>query len=267
MEENMPKETPVIQNVYDTSYPVRDKYHLKYLQNLYGENITTSEMIDALRSKNREAIESVVKTSSNRMKSSILLIGVACVIIDRENLYSEAGHKSYLTYALSLADLAGMPPQTISDAKIIGEVFVDYFNELQKVNFNPEGNAHKLRYIRAALENHPGQEAEVFKRAASDPIRKFKEWAYEEAPKQLPAPEPEPKISIRVSGQSIYVDDKPILNFPDDLPQEEKKNLTKYLGALYRIRAVGNEPFIVSTYDEREQRAIMNFLKKYRLKK
>jgi len=255
----------VIKNVFDAGAPVRDKYHLKYLQNLYADNMTTDSMVEALRSKDREAIEGVVRTSASRIKSSILLLGVACVVIDREALYVGTGHKSYLSYAMELADLAGMPPQTISDAKIIGEVFTDHFNELKKAGFNPEGNAHKLRYIATALENHPGEETEVYKRAANDTIRVFQAWA--NTPPDVEPPAPVPSVSVKLEGQSIYVDGRPILNFPDDLSQDERRNLTKYLGALYRIRAVGNEPFVVSTYDEGEQRAIMNFLKKYRTKK
>lgn len=258
------KKEMVIKNVFDSSLPARDKYHLKYLQNLYTDNMATDAMVEALRSKDREAIEGVVKTSANRMKSSILLLGVACVVIDRENLYAGTGHGSYLAYAMDLADLAGVPPQTISDAKIIGEVFIDHFNELKKVGFNPEGNAHKLRYIATALENHPGEESEVYKRATSDTLRVFQAWA--NTPPDVEPTAPVPSVAVKVEGQTIYVDGRPILNFPDDLPQDERRNLTKYLGALYRIRAVGNEPFVVSTYDAGEQRAIQNFLKKYRTK-
>lgn len=260
----MPKEV-VIQNVFDSTFPVKDKYHLKYLQNLYSNDMTNDAMIEALQTKDRSAIENVIKASANRIKSSILLIGVGCVIIDREALYAGTGHGSYLAYAMNLADLIGVPPQTISDAKIIGEIFVDYFDKLKKVGFNPEGNAHKLRFVRLALENHPEQEDEVFKRVASDSFRNFKEWAI--TPENEELPEPVPRVQIRISKDSIFVDGRAILNFPEGLPEEEKKNLTNYLGALYRIRSVGNEPFIVSTYGEGEQRAIQNFLKKYRQKR
>jgi len=119
--------------------------------------------------------------------------------------------------------------------------------------------------VRLALENHPEQEDEVFKRVASDSFRNFKEWAI--TPENEELPEPVPRVQIRISKNSIFVDGRAILNFPEGLPEEEKKNLTNYLGALYRIRSVGNEPFIVSTYGEGEQRAIQNFLKKYRQKR
>lgn len=261
----MPNKQVPIPNVFDAGYPQLDKYHLQYLKGLYDDSTTTDTIIEAMRSKNRQAIESVIKDAADRMKSSILVIGIACVIIDREALYAGTGYSSYLSYALSLSDLAGIPPQTLSDAKIIGEVFIDYFDRLKKVGFVPQGNAHKLRFLPRALENHPDAQDEVFKRVAKDSLMKFKEWAI--APENEEKPPKEPSVKVEVTDSKIMVDGKTVLNFPKGLPAKEKNMLASYLTTLYQIRAVGNEPFVVSTYDHGEQRAIMNFLKKYREKR
>ena len=256
----------VIRNVFDASYPQIDKYHLNYLKDIFSnDNNTTDTIIEAMQSKNREAIESVIREAGNRMKSSILVIGIACVIIDREALYAGTGYSSYLSYALSLSDLAGIPPQTLSDAKIIGEAFIDYFDRLKKVGFVPQGNAHKLRFLPRALENHPHNQDEVFRRVAKDSLAQFKEWAA--APETKEPATKEPSVKIEVTDSKIAVDGRTVLNFPKGLPAKEKNMLASYLTSIYKIRAVGNEPFVVSTYDHGEQRAIMNFLKQYRQKR
>jgi hypothetical protein len=46
-----------------------------------------------------------------------------------------------------------------------------------------------------------------------------------------------------------------------------KEDIRGLIYRSYRIKAGGNVPYIVETYDEGEQRAIDNFLKKYRSKK
>jgi hypothetical protein len=48
------------------------------------------------------------------------------------------------------------------------------------------------------------------------------------------------------------------------VPEKVRESVARDLAETFRIRASGNEPFIVETYDRGEQRAIDIFLKKYR---
>ena len=153
----------------------------------------------------------------------------------------------------------GLPPQTLSDAKIIAETYIDWFSELKRAGFKIEGNAHKLRFIKIALENHPKKQDEVFERAAMSTFREFTVWAKSRGRK---APEYNP--TVKVTANRISIDGRNILNFDEDLPVKEKENIAGYLSAVYKIRESGNEPFIIDTYDAGEQRAILNFQKKYR---
>ncbi len=255
----MAKTREVIKNVFEPGRQ-SDKYHLQYLQSLQlGE--TGSKAIEAFRAKDITLIDDGLKLLADNARSSILLIGIGCLIIDRERLY-EPDHRSYLDYALHLYENLGMAPQTLSDAKIIAEVFVDRFSGLKKAGFKIENNAHKLRYLEAALANHADEEPEVYSRAANETFIAFKEWALSS---ERSSERYSPKV--RVTATKITVDGKNILNLSEDLPEKERRNLAEYLGAVYSIRATGNEPFIVDTYDKGEQRAILNFLKKRREEK
>jgi len=251
--------TQVIKNVFEPGR-VSDKYHTQFLQNLHYGDIGDSAL-EAFRSLDITSIDEVIKRLAENARSSILLIGVGLVVVDREGIYKAAGYHSYLEYAAHLYEEVGLAPQTLSDAKIIAEVFLDHFSELKKAGFKIENNAHKLRYLEAALANHPKSEEEVYKRIAGDTFQTFRDWALTTGRKPRYTP------SVKVTSTRIMVDGKNVLNIAEDLPDQEKKTLASYLKAVYEIRATGNEPFILETYDEGEQRAIMNFLKKYRMKK
>jgi hypothetical protein len=176
------------------------------------------------------------------------------VIIDREQLYIDAGYKSYLDFVKVLYEETGLSPQSFSAAKVIVERYIDYNAELKKYGFTINRNTNKLLFLETALANHADR-ADVFKHIAQDKYVDFA--AYSKTPdgrKALPLPQPK----IKIEKGKILVDGINILNFPDTLPETEKETLGKYLSEVYAIRAAGNEPLIVEAYDEREARTLKN---------
>lgn len=69
---------------------------------------------------------------------------------------------------------------------------------------------------------------------------------------------------VKISREVISVDGVNILNFDLSLDWEEREMLASYLASVYKIRRTGNDPFVIDTYDEKEQRAILKFQKEYR---
>jgi hypothetical protein len=246
----MAKEKAII-NRYDGPFPLRNGYDSKYFKYL-GNVLDAGEGIfEAFRTKNISRIEASIKSLADSMKNHIFFIGMGCVIIDREALYVDAGYRSYLDYAKHLYEETGLSPQTLSAAKIIIERFMDYNAELRKCGFNLESNSNKLLYLENALGNHENR-AEVFRRIAGDTFREFQDYA--RTPDGTPALQRPPKISI--GENKILINGKNILNFPKGIPAKEKEALGGYLSEIYTIRAAGNTPLIVETYDERESRAL-----------
>jgi hypothetical protein len=141
--------------------------------------------------------------------------------------------------------------------------YVDHYKGLSKHGFKLSRNAHKLRYLEEALQNHT-DENEVYNRATNATFREFVDWARRSFAALSP---PEPKIAIKIEGDNIFINGKNILNIPDSVPVKVKESVARDLAETFRIRASGNEPFIVETYGRGEQRAIDTFLKKYRAKK
>jgi hypothetical protein len=144
------------------------------------------------------------------------------------------------------------------------EKFIDFHKPLTKAGFILEGNASKLRYLEAALENH--DEEEVFNRIAHDTLRGFIAWA--QRPNLIEhKPEPETRVDVKIEGNKLLIDGKNILNFPKNISPKIKELVSEDLEKTFSIREGGNQPYIVETYGKGEQVSIENFLKKLRAKR
>jgi hypothetical protein len=238
-----------------------DRKYLHYVKEYDQPDSIADKVFSALRAGNLEQIETSLTVVANNMRANILLIGLSCLIIEREGIYIEAGYRSYLEYSGRLFEKLEIAPQTLSDAKNIMAAYIDHYKGLLKNGFKLGRNAHKLRYLEEAIENH-GSAEKAYKKVSTATFREFVEWARK--PRQTTPRSLEPKIKIKIDGGRILIDGKNILNMPDDVPEKVKECVARDLSETFRIRAVGNEPFIVETYDQGEQRAIDIFLKKYR---
>jgi hypothetical protein len=255
-----------IQNLYDgfSGVPAAklDKKYLQYVQQFQGA--AAEDALSAFRTRNLARIEATLKNLAVSRTTTSYLIGIGALIIEREKLYREAGYRSYIEYTQHLLADLDIPVSTLSDDKIIMEKYIDFHSQLTKAGFKLEGNASKLRYLDAALENH--DEEEVFGRISHDSTRSFIAWA-QRKPLIKHKPGPEIRIEAKIEGNKLFVDGKNILNFPRNLPENLRDMVKTDLERTFSIREGGNEPYIVGTYDRGEQTAIDNFLKQYRAKK
>ncbi|MDR2815757.1 MAG: hypothetical protein LBB62_03540 [Proteiniphilum sp.] len=250
-----------IKNEYEEGTLVPNRFertYLTFIEDFSRRDVLADEIFEALKSKDIGKIEVSMVSLANSIRTNILLIGLTCLIVERENIYKKAGYHSYIEYSQTLLEKLHMSNQSLSDAKIIMGAYIDHYQGLQKYNFRLERNAHKLRYIDEAIANHRDLD-EVYNRAAQSTYREFVDWARCSNKKALSPPIPK----VKIKNGKIVVDGKKY----EDLPDVLKKTIEQDLTAIYAIRAEGNEPYIVDTYGRGEQRAIDAFLKKYRAKK
>jgi hypothetical protein len=165
------KEKAIV-NRYDSPFPAKSRYDARYFKYMADTGEAGEDIIDVFRTGDVSRIESAIKGLADSMKTHIFLIGMGCVIIDREALYADAGFHSYLDYARHLYEATGLSPQSLSAAKIIMERFIGYNPELRKHGFSLKNNSNKLLYLENALENHEDR-TEVFKRIANETFREF----------------------------------------------------------------------------------------------
>jgi hypothetical protein len=179
---------------------------------------------------------------------------MGCVIIDREQLYIDAGYHSYFEYAKHLYEETGLSEASISTAKTIVERYIDYHSELKKAGFNFERNSNKLLHLENALAAHKNR-SDVFKHICNDTYREFKEYS-RTVEGRLSLSPPMPKMKIKEG--KIIVDGKKF----EDLPVPVQKTIGQDFISLYSIRAAGNAPIIVEAYDGREARTLRNRIDK-----
>jgi hypothetical protein len=254
---------PVIKNEFDGAMGQSsklDRKYLRYVKEYDTPDSAADKVFSALRAGDVGQIEASLIVVANNMRANILVIGLSCLVIEREGLYIEAGCRSYLEYSGRLFEKLEIAPQTLSDAKIIMGAYIDHYKGLSKHGFKLGRNAHKLRFLADALANHADAD-EVYERAARDTFREFADWARPKA--ALPSPK-EPRTEVVLRDGGILIDGQNILNIPETVPETVRQTVARDLAETWRIRAAGNEPFIVETYDAGEQRAIRSFLKKYR---
>ncbi|GAF73808.1 unnamed protein product [marine sediment metagenome] len=235
--------------------PITNKYALPLSQ------AERQYKLDFIYSDKLEEIEAGIQETAKGVNMGILALSLAFAKIDSEALYVQADCKSYLEYLDTAEDRLNMSRQTMSDYKRIGETYLQYKSKLQKVGFKEDGNLHKLRFLERALEHH--KSAEVFKRIGTDSIRSFIEYA--KGPSER-SDEVQYNPDIQITPKRIMVDGKNVLNFSNSLDDRTKEDLTDYLKRIYEVRATGNHPYILNVYDEKEAKAVEQYLRRYRLR-
>jgi hypothetical protein len=255
----------VIKNEYDGDILVPNRFEKKYLrfvEDFSRRDALADEIFEALKSKDVEKIEASVVALVNSIKTNMLLIGLTCLVVEREHIYKKAGYNSYIEYSQTLFGKLEMSNQSLSEAKVIMGAYIDHYKGLQKYNFRLERNAQKLRYIDEAISNHSDLD-EVYNRAANATYREFVDWAQINKKKALPPPMPK----VKIKNGRITVDGKKY----EDLPETIKKTIEQDFVDIYAIRSGGNEPVVISTYDRREanllRKTVDGLLKKMRSKR
>ena len=254
-----------IKNEYDEGILVPNRFEKKYqkfVEDFSRRDVLADEVFEALKSKNIEKIESAMVSLANSVRTNILLIGLTCLIVEREYIYKKAGYHSYIEYSQTLLQKLEMSNNSLSDAKVIMGAYIDHYKGLQNHNFRLDRNAHKLKYIDEAISNHSDLD-EVYNRAANTTFREFVDWAQMTKRRSLPPPMPK----VKIKNGRIVVDGKKY----EDLPDTIKKTIEEDFTNIYTIRSEGNEPVVTTAYDQREARilrkSIDTLLKQIRVKK
>ena len=239
--------------------PLQDKYSLIIRQNRPKGDYA----LDYLYSGILEEIETGIQETTRGIDTANLVIALAITRIDQEALYIQADCKSYLEYLDKAVDRINMSRQSISDYKRIGETYLEYKNKLQQIGFKEEGNLHKLRFLKRALEHH--RQADVFKHLMSDSLRTFIDYAIGISERSV-AILPEYMPEITITPKKIMIDGANILRFSTDLDERARTEIADYLKKIYTVRQTGNTPYIIDVYDEKEARAVEAFIRRRRAK-
>jgi hypothetical protein len=130
----------------------------------------------------------------------------------------------------------------LSDAKNIMAAYVDHYKELSKHGFTLGRNAHKLRFLERALENHADAD-EVYKRAANSTFREFADWARGGDEEEVPL------SKIRVAGNKIFVGKTLAVTLAEELDPKTKAYFANINAEAGRALEAGEVILPVRLYD------------------
>jgi hypothetical protein len=140
-----------------------------------------------------------------------------------------------------------MERSTIFNWLYIGEAFIKYHQELEKIGFNDEDGPTKLLYVDRAFNLH--KKREVFDKLKALSLRSFIAYSKGDGGTQ------EGGLSkIRVVGDRIYVGEKLAITLADDLDQKTKDYFTNLNVEAGEALEAGEILYTTRLYDRAELR-------------
>lgn len=259
----MPRQETIKNDYGEVLLPKRfEKKYLKFIEELSDGDPLAGKVSEAIKSKDVGMIEAAALSLANGIRTNGYLLGLICLVIERERIYRKAGYGSYLEYSQTLFAKLELSNQSLSNAKNIMGAYLDHRAGLDRHGFRFERNAQKLKHIDEAMANHGEDMDGIYERAAKLTYREFAEWA-QAGRKALPPPVPRVKIvdgKITVAGRKY-----------EELPEAVRKTIEQDITEICTIRSDGSEPVVVPAYDAREARLLKRkvdvFLKEIREKR
>ena len=155
--------TQAIANVYDG--PVKPAVKIQ------SEAIS----LDYAYSDTADEIDTGIRETIKGIRVSILAMGLGLAKIKAKGLYIDLNCGSMNQYVEKLCDETKMDRSSIFNWLNIGEAYIKYKNDLERIGFNDDDGPTKLPYIDRALETKGKQE--VFKNIKDMSVREFKSFS------------------------------------------------------------------------------------------
>jgi hypothetical protein len=138
--------------------------------------------LDCASSDNASEIDAGIRKTIKGVRGSILAMGIGLAKIKAKGLYTDLHHRSMARYIESLCEQTKMGRSSIHNWLYIGEAYINYRKELDKIGFSDEDGLTKLPYVARALE--AGEILYTTMLYDRDELRRF-EWAAEKLKKEL----------------------------------------------------------------------------------
>ena len=119
-------------------------------------------------------IDKDIRETIKRGRVSILAIGLGLAKINEKGLYLDLNCSSMSQYVGKLCDDTKISRSTIFNWLSIGETYIKYKDELEKISYNDSDGPTKLPFIERALKTK--QKQDVFRNIKKMSVRDFKTW-------------------------------------------------------------------------------------------
>ena len=223
----------IIQNEYDGPRPPAKKHS--------NDKIN----LDYVNSDNAAEIDAGIRDTIKGVRLSILAMGMGLAKIKAKGLYIDLNFHSMMDYLEKLCDDMKIDRSTAHYWLQIGEAYIKYRRDLDRIEFTDEDGPTKLPYVEDALEIH--EKREVFKAVKEMSLRAFKAYSKLEKADVKPA-------KIRVVGNNLYIGKKLAVTFAAELDNKTKSYFSKINIQAGEAIEAGEVLYVTRLYDMDELR-------------
>ena len=201
--------------------------------------------LDYIDSNSAAEIDAGIRESIKGVRMSIVAMGLGLAKLKAKGLYTDLNYHSMNDYLEALCDDMQIDRSTAHNWLHIGEAWVKYQKELEKIEFTEEDGPTKLPYVDKALEIH--EKKDVFRKVKDLSLRAFKEYARADEPDVTPS-------KIRVMGNQIFVGKTPVVTFAEELDPKTRGYFEKVNVQAGEALEAGEVLYTTRLYDMSELR-------------
>jgi hypothetical protein len=223
----------IIPNLYDGPRPPAKKLPSSHVS------------LDYANSDNAAEIDAGIRETIKGVRLSILAMGLGLAKFKAKGLYIDLNYHSMNDYLESLCDDMQVERSTVHNWLYIGEAFIKYRKELERIAFSDEDGPTKLPYVDRALEIH--EKREVFRKVKEATLREFIVFSKGETA----APKPS---KIRVVGNQLFIGKKQAVTFAPELDAKTLNYLADINVKAGEALEAGEVLFTTRLYDMDELR-------------
>jgi hypothetical protein len=201
--------------------------------------------LDYVNSDDAGEIDAGIRETIKGLRLSILAVGIGLAKIKARGLYIDLKYHSIAKYIESLCDDFQMERSGLHNWLYIGEAYLKYRKDLEKVGFSEEDGPTKLPYVDRALELY--QKKDVFRAVKDMSLRQFISFSRGETTTL------EASI-IRVKGNHVYVGDRPAVTLDEGLDPKTRSYFEGIIIEAGEALEAGEVLYTTRLYDPGELR-------------
>jgi hypothetical protein len=218
--------------------------------------------LDYVNSDNAAEIDAGIRDTIKGVQLSILAMGMGLARLKEKGLFIDLNYHSMNDYLVNLCYDMKIERSTAHNWLYIGEAYIKYRNDFNKIEFTDLDGPTKLLYVDRALEIH--DKREVFRKIKTSTLQEFKDFSKGEAEKPKPS-------KIKVMGNKLFVGKKLAVTFAPELDAKTRKYLTDINVKAGEALQAGEVLYMTSLYDMEElrrfERGAERMKKEMRIKK
>ena len=201
--------------------------------------------LDYVNSNDAAEIDAGIRDTIKGVRLSILAMGIGLAKIKDKGLFIDLKFHSMMDYLKNLCDDMQIGRSTAHDWLQIGEAYIKYRRELERIEFSDADGPTKLSYVGDALEIH--EKREVFKAVKEMSLRAFQQFSKKGKSAEKPS-------KIKVVGNKLYLGKKLAVTFSPELDGKTRKYLTEINVEAGEALEAGEVLYTTRLYDMDELR-------------